>query len=78
MSRSEAVEGIHSARRNTERATQTPFVGQISYQEILDVLSDQICRMNWNERKLVKQLLDYLELKLSQRSKDPPQKVPKH
>jgi hypothetical protein len=41
-----------------------PFVGQLSYQQILDVLHEQSLSMNWNERKLVEQLEKYLKFKL--------------
>jgi hypothetical protein len=42
-----------------------PCVGQLSYQRILDVLNENSAKMNWNERKLVKQLNEYFTLKLS-------------
>jgi hypothetical protein len=41
-----------------------PFVGQLSYQNVLDVLKDQQDMMNWNERTLVNQLAEYLAYKL--------------
>jgi hypothetical protein len=42
-----------------------PIVGQLSYQNVLDVLNDQKDMINWNERKLVDQLGEYFEFKLS-------------
>jgi hypothetical protein len=40
-----------------------PFVGQLGYHSILDVLHKQSSKMNWNEQRLVEQLRTYLGLK---------------
>jgi hypothetical protein len=42
-----------------------PFVGQLSYQQILDVLHGQSIRMNWNERKMIAATAAYLKFKLA-------------
>jgi hypothetical protein len=45
------------------RIPSQPFVGQLSYLEILEVLKEQCHRMNWNERSMVDQLNNYLHRK---------------